>query len=60
MTLVDERPENPVPNPGSDAAIHQGCSCSRWDNNRGLYPPRPGNWWITVGCTVHDPVPDTP
>lgn len=43
------------PNPGSDEAIRQGCSCAVLDNNHGLRQPWPGGWWITQGCPVHAP-----
>lgn len=46
--------------PGSDESIEKGCTCARFDNNRGLYPPGPptfdhpnGAWWITEGCPLH-------
>lgn len=42
------------PNPGSDAARKQGCTCAVLDNNYGRFPPYPPDgWWITQGCPVH-------
>lgn len=44
------------PNPGSKAAIKQGCTCAVLDNNHGGFPPYPPDgWWITAGCPVHAP-----
>jgi hypothetical protein len=44
------------PNPGSNNALDRGCTCAVMDNNRGRWAPHPPNdWWITVGCPVHDP-----
>jgi hypothetical protein len=45
-----------TPNPGSDAALDQGCICAILDNNHGKYSPwPPDGWWITGGCPVHAP-----
>ena len=53
-----------VPNPGSAAAIDQGCLCAVLDNCHGRFPPVPpgamgtgpgGGWYITVGCPLHSP-----
>lgn len=42
------------PNPGSDAAKEQGCTCATMDNNHGKWAPwPPDGWWITEGCPVH-------
>jgi hypothetical protein len=42
------------PNPGSDAALDQGCTCAMLDNNHGKRPPYPPDgWWITEGCPLH-------
>jgi hypothetical protein len=44
------------PNPGCDRALDMGCTCAVLDNNRGLRAPMPPDqWWITVGCPVHNP-----
>lgn len=48
------------PNPGSDAAIEQGCTCARIDNHYGAgvpWPPGEQSFWITEGCPLHDPKP---
>ena len=42
-----------APNPGSDEALEQGCTCAVLDNNHGRIAPYP-DWWITEGCPVHD------
>ena len=50
------------PDPGSDAAIWQGCTCAVIDNCHGRVPPIPpgamgledGGWYITEGCPLHD------
>lgn len=50
-----------IPNPGSEDAVNAGCTCPVLDNNRGLWAPMPGwadnppNWWMVVGCPLHDP-----
>lgn len=46
-----------IPNPGSDAAIAQGCMCPVIDNGHGneaLAKDR-GGFFITVGCPLHTP-----
>lgn len=49
-----------LPNPGSDEAVKQGCTCPVVDNNRGLVPPvPPHNWWISEDCPMHDFVQQT-
>lgn len=45
-----------TPNPGSDEAVKQGCTCAVMDNNHGRWAPWPNNgWWITAGCPLHAP-----
>jgi len=42
------------PNPGSEAALNQGCTCHVLDNGHGS--PALGEirgWWISEGCPVH-------
>lgn len=47
----------PRPNPGSDEALDQGCTCPVLDNGRGRRAPYPPDgWWMTEGCPVHFPV----
>lgn len=41
-----------TPNPGSDEARAQGCTCPVLDNHRGLGS---GPFWITDGCPLHAP-----
>lgn len=42
------------PNPGSDEAIAQGCTCPVWDNGRGRgYMGQPGIFVMTAGCPLH-------
>ena len=52
-------PDKP-PNPGSDEAIEQGCTCPVMDNGhgRGAYGMA-GQFWITDGCPLHDLRKDT-
>jgi len=38
------------PNPGSDEALDQGCSCPVMDNGHGKGP---GPFWVTVDCPLH-------
>lgn len=43
------------PNPGSDEAIEQGCTCPVLDNGHGnqeLGDSR--GFWINGGCPIHD------
>ena len=43
-------------NPGSDAAIKQGCDCPVLDNGHGRGIGGNGEkhgWWITEGCPLH-------
>lgn len=40
------------PNPGSDAALDQGCTCPVLDNGHGRGS---GPFWISGGCPLHDP-----
>lgn len=46
------------PNPGSDEAIEQGCTCPVLDNGhgRGAWTDDKGGelFWITSGCPLHD------
>ena len=43
------------PNPGSDTAIEQGCTCPVLDNGRGSEElGRIRGFYYTVGCPVHD------
>lgn len=45
-----------TPNPGSDEAIEQGCTCPVYDNARGKGIGGNGEkhgWWITAGCPLH-------
>ena len=41
-----------IPNPGSDAAIKQGCICPAITNNHGKGDPN-GTFWINCGCPIH-------
>lgn len=58
MTLVDERPEADVPNPGSIEAFQRGCLCPVAANNSGRVKPALGGWYTTPGCPLHAPVGD--
>lgn len=44
-----------TPNPGSDGAIEQGCTCPVIDNARGKGIMGDGEhgYWITAGCPLH-------
>lgn len=43
-----------VPNPGSDEALKQGCSCPVLDNAHGLgYMGVPGHYVMIAGCPLH-------
>lgn len=47
-----------APNPGSDAAIQQGCICPVMDNHHGKgWRGQEGIFLQTAGCKVH-PLPD--
>lgn len=46
-----------VPNPGSDEAVKQGCTCAVLDNAHGKgYTKVDGKpvFWITENCPLHD------
>jgi len=47
-----------VPNPGSDEAIEQGCTCAILDNGHGQGFPYDGAmcFYITHGCPLHSKV----
>ena len=53
---------NEMPNPGSKAAIAQGCTCPVMDNNRGAGVPNghgnPPVFWYSSDCVVHTEVVD--
>lgn len=44
-----------VPNPGSDAAIEQGCICPVLDNGHGneAFARDRGGFIVVVGCPLH-------
>jgi hypothetical protein len=45
-----------TPNPGSEEARAQGCTCPILDNNHGKAAPwPPDGWWMVEGCPVHNP-----
>jgi hypothetical protein len=47
------------PNPGSDEAIKQGCTCPVLDNAHGKGRMlQPGVFWMSEGCPLHDPLLD--
>lgn len=45
------------PNPGSDQAVAQGCTCPVFDNNHGRRAPvEEGGadyWWVSDRCSLH-------
>lgn len=50
-------PWRPLPDPGSDEAMAQGCRCAVLDNAHGLGRGCDGEqfgWWVTEGCPLHD------
>lgn len=43
-----------TPNPGSDTAIEQGCTCPVLDNGHGNgYLGQSGVFWISEDCQIH-------
>jgi len=49
-----------IPNPGSDDAVKQGCTCPVLDNSHGKGFPYPNNdgemvqcFWISDTCPLH-------
>ena len=45
-----------TPNPGSDAAIKQGCTCPVLDNGHGKGVGGDGDkfgWWMSADCPLH-------
>ena len=46
--------ENKIPNPGSDEAIDQGCTCPVLDNSHGKgYMGIPNVFVFSGGCPLH-------
>lgn len=44
-----------TPNPGSDEAVDQGCTCPVLDNGRGNEElGKVRGFWINAGCPLHD------
>lgn len=51
---ADMTPAAPMPNPGSLAALAQGCLCPQLENHYGHRAPyEPDTWVIAMGCPVH-------
>ena len=50
--MTERRP----PNPGSDEAIKEGCTCPVLDNRHGAGGDGAGRsqFWVTEGCPLHD------
>lgn len=44
--------DDDVPNPGSDEAVEQGCTCPVLDNNHGR-GNRFGSFTIRMDCPLH-------
>lgn len=45
-----------TPNPGSDAALEQGCGCPVLDNSHGRgYMGQPGVFVMVENCPLHGP-----
>jgi hypothetical protein len=53
----DEDVYETVPNPGSDEAIKEGCTCPVIDNHhgRGFMYGGELSFWYNYGCPVHCP-----
>lgn len=46
--------QKPVPNPGSDEALDQGCTCAVLDNAHGRgYMGQPGVFCMSQDCPLH-------
>jgi hypothetical protein len=46
--------QEPVPNPGSEEAQAQGCTCPVWDNHYGRgYMGQPNVFVRVEGCPLH-------
>jgi len=56
----EPRPEQP--NPGSDAALKQGCTCPVLDNGRGIGFVVDGErqFWVNGDCPLHSLQAPTP
>ena len=49
-----ENAMNVPPNPGSDAAIADGCTCPVMDNGHGSQSLGDSRgFWVTAGCPIH-------
>lgn len=45
-----------IPDPGTDEALQQGCTCPVYDNNHGRgYMGQEGIFVYSMGCPVHSP-----
>ena len=55
---MTEFKNGPVPNPGSNDALDQGCACPVLDNNhgRGVHG-KTGEFWISTECPLHGGTP---
>jgi hypothetical protein len=42
-----------LPNPGSDEAIEDGCTCPVLDNEFGSYEKTKGRFVMTIDCPLH-------
>ena len=56
ITMEDIIKKADVPNPGSEEAIKQGCTCPVLDNNYGEGFPYDGEtcFYISGDCPLHD------
>ena len=62
MPAIPETASKPIPNPGSNEAIEQNCSCAVLDNGHGRGCGRYDEhgkplFWITWECPLHAPKP---
>lgn len=52
--MTEKTEKNPIPNPGSDAAIAAGCECPVMDNNHGKgYYGQAGVFIYSSDCKLH-------
>ena len=54
--MTTDTSSNETPNPGSDAAIDQGCLCPVLDNSHGAgWPGKDGvpQFWVSSNCPLH-------
>lgn len=55
LVPFDDLESKAVPNPGSDDALDEGCTCAVMDNHhgRGFMYKGERQFWVTSSCPLH-------